>query len=131
MRTKRAMAKFAIALAWILLGLMLNHFGLGGNDFSIFGSVGTYLIYIGFLGLLISGLTEVWRREKVVDERMEFVASKAMKLTFVCFILVAFIIMVIDGIKPITLPYHLFISYLVCGILAAYYISYKILLRFY
>ena len=128
---KRVSVKFAIAIVWIMLGLILNHYDLGANGFSTFGSVGTYFIYIGFLGLLVIGLMEVWRKNKVVDERMELVASKAMKLTFLCFILFAFFIIIIDGIKSIIMPYHLFMSYLVCGILAVYYVSYKILLRFY
>jgi len=93
--------------------------------------VGTYFIFAGFVGLIGATLTEIMRRDRTVDERMQFVATKAMRLTFLCLIITAFITMVIDGIRPITIPYHMFMSYLVSGILAVYYISYKILLRLY
>lgn len=131
MRKVRTTLKFAFALCWILFGLLLNHFNLGTKAFRTFNSLGTYFIYIGFVGLFIVGLTEVRRKEKLVDERMQFVATKAMKFTFTCFIASSFIIMVIDGVKPITIPYHLFMSYLVSGILVVYYTSYKLLLRYY
>ena len=83
------------------------------------------------MGLIVATLTEIWRKDKVVDERMQFVATKAMRVTFLCLIVAAFIIMIVDGIQQITLPYHLFMSYLVSGLLAVYYISYKILLKRY
>jgi len=130
-KTKRATTKFAIVLGWIIVGLLLNHFKIGTNAFGIFGSLGTYFIYIGFVGMFVAGFTEVLRKDRAADERMQYVATKAMKLTFLVFVAVAFVIMVIDGINPITMPYHLFMSYLVSGILAVYYISYKILLRRY
>ena len=130
-KTRRRMIKYATALAWLIFGVLLNHFNLGANGFGVFDSIGTYFIFAGFVGLIGATLTEIWRRDRTVDERMQFVATKAMRLTFLFLIIAAFITMVIDGIKPITLPYHLFMSYLVSGILAAYYISYKILLRFY
>ena len=130
-KTRRRMIKYAFALAMLIFGVLLNHFNLGANSFSVYGSVGTYFIYAGFLGLIGATLTEIWRRDRIVDERMQFVATKAMRLTFLCLIIAAFITMVIDGIRPITMPYHMFMSYLVSGILAVYYISYKILLRRY
>jgi len=115
----------------LILGALINHFNLGAGNFYVYGSVGTYLIYLGFIGLIIATLTEIRRREKIVDERMQFIATKAMRTTFLCLIIIAFIIIIIDGLKPITMPYHLFMSYIVSGMLAIYYISYKILLRFY
>lgn len=115
----------------LILGALINHFNLGAGNFYVYGSVGTYLIYLGFIGLIIATLTEIRRREKIIDERMQFIATKAMRVTFLCLIIIAFIIIIIDGLKPITMPYHLFMSYIVSGMLAIYYISYKILLRFY
>jgi hypothetical protein len=73
----------------------------------------------------------LWRKDKIVDERMQFVATKALRSTFLSVIVAAFAIIVVDGIYPITMPYHLFMSYLVAGMLAAYYISYHVLLRRY
>jgi len=130
-KTRRRIIKYSFAFVMLILGALINHFNLGAGNFYVYGSVGTYLIYLGFIGLIIATLTEIRRREKIVDERMQFIATKAMRTTFLCLIIIAFIIIIIDGLKPITMPYHLFMSYIVSGMLAIYYISYKILLRFY
>lgn len=127
----RIVVKAVWVLGLILGGLLLNHFQVGMNPFAGFGSLGTYLIYIGFFGILVIGLSELVRKRKVVDERMEFVAAKALRFTFLFVVVVSFIVIILDGIQPITLPYHLFASYLVCGMILAYFVSYKILLRFY
>jgi len=123
--------KYGFASALLVLGLVLNYFDLGTQGFSVYGSVGSYLAYMGFMGLMVATLTEMWRKDKIVDERMQFVVVKALKSTFLCLILAAFVIIVVDGISPITMPYHLFMSYLVAGLLAAYCISYQALLRRY
>jgi len=123
--------KFLWAFGLMFLGLMLDHFNLGTDTFLGYGSVGTFLIYIGILGLLVVGLGDLLKRDKMKDERMEFVAAKAMRVTFLVFVVVAFVLMVVDGIQPITMPYHLFLSYLVAGMLAVLFFSYKILLRVY
>lgn len=128
----RVTIMYSLALVWIVLGLLLNHFNLGSSDFQVYGSVGTWLIYMGFIGIIIATVKLlVHKKERVVDERMEFVAAKSLRMTFLCFFIAAFVIMIIDGINPITTPYHLFMSYLVCVILVIYIIAYKILLRFY
>ena len=57
--------------------------------------------------------------------------SRGEKRVLVVFVAAAFVIMIIDGIEPITMPYHLLMSYLVSGLLAFYFISYRILLRRY
>ena len=123
---------YSLALAWLSLGLLLNHFNMGSPDFQIYGSVGRFLVYIGFVGIIIATVRLLMpKKERVVDERMEFIAAKSLRFTFLCFFILAFAIMIIDGISPITTPYHLFISYLVCLILVTYMLAYKILLRFY
>lgn len=122
--------KSGFGLAMILLGMLLNNLGVGLNYFVGFQSVGTYLVYIGFLSLIVVNAAGLWRKRKVVDERMAFVANKAMRSTFLAFVLAAFVLMVVDGITPISVPYHLFLSYLVCGLLLFYYLSYRVLLRF-
>ena len=128
----RVTIMYFLALAWLTLGLLLNHFNLGSSDFQIYGSVGTWLIYLGFIGIIIATVRLlVPKKERVVDERMEFVAAKSLRIAFLCFFILAFVIMVIDGINSIKTPYHLFMSYLVCVILVIYIIAYKILLRFY
>jgi len=42
----------------------------------------------------------------------------------------SFVITIIDGIKTINVPYHLFMSYMVCILLLIDIISYKLLLRY-
>ncbi|MFA5357828.1 MAG: DUF2178 domain-containing protein [archaeon] len=126
----RMTLKFGWGLSLIIIGLLLNQLNIGTNTFSGFDSVGTYLTYIGFLGLIIIGISEAWRKKRVVDERMEYVAAKALRITFVCTIIAAFLIIVADGINPITLPYHLFVSYAICGTLIIYFVSYNVLLRY-
>ena len=130
-RKTRILLKFLWAFGMIALGLLLNHFNLGVGSFVCYGSVGSYLIYAGFLSLIVISLAEVFRKKQVKDERMEFVAAKAMRATFSVFVVVAFVLMIVDGIQPISMPYHLFLSYLVAGMLAVLVISYKILLRLY
>ncbi|MDD2778256.1 MAG: DUF2178 domain-containing protein, partial [Methanocellales archaeon] len=111
----RVTIMYSIALAWLGLGLLLNHFNLGSSGFQIYGSVGTWLIYVGFIGIIIATVRLlVHKKERVIDERMEFVAAKSLRFTFLCFFILAFAIMVVDGIKQIKTPYHLFMSYLVC-----------------
>jgi len=123
---------YVFAISSLVTGLLLNYFKIGRSDFSAFGSVGNWLIYIGFFGLIFSTIRLILKPQKrVVDERMVFLASKALKIAFLALVIIAFIVMIIDGIKPITMPYHLFMSYLVCGILVVYVGSYKVLLRFY
>lgn len=121
--------KYGLAMVIVVLGILINHLNLGSPAFTIFGSTGNWLIYIGLVSLLIITLrTAIKPKKKKSDERMLFVANKAMRVTFIISIIAAFFIILVDGITPITVPYHLFMSYLVCGILITYYGSYKILL---
>ncbi|MBN1502284.1 hypothetical protein JW930_01965 [Candidatus Woesearchaeota archaeon] len=129
-KKKKATYMYFISIAWMILGMLLNYFKLGRDDYSSFGSVGNWLIYIGFVGLIIATVRAFISKKKLVDERMHFVAAKANRMTFLALVTAAFIIMIIDGIKPITMPYHLFMSYLICSILLIYFVVYRILLRF-
>jgi uncharacterized membrane protein len=126
-------AAFALKAAWVFgliaLGLVLNQLGIGPGEFAGFASVGTYLIYIGFIGLVVVLLAGFWRGRRIVDERMLAVAAKANRATFLFVIVLAFILIIADGIRPITMPYHLFLSYLVCAMLLVYFAAYKVLLR--
>jgi len=124
--------RYGLSLVLIAMGLLLNHYGLGSPEFTIFGSIGSYLVYIGFVMLLITAVRQIFvKKEKKTDERMEFVAAKASRVTMVFMILGAFAVVLLDGIQPITMPYHLFVSYSVCAILLVYMISYYLLLRRY
>jgi L-asparagine transporter-like permease len=113
------------------LGITLNLYNIGSNEFFGQSTVGNYLIYIGFVMILVTSLNYFRKREKIIDERIEMLRYKAGTLTFMAFIFVAFAIIVLDGIQPITMRYSLFISYLVCAILVFYVIAYKVLERKY
>ncbi len=126
----RAVLKYSFGIVAIVLGVVLNHFDVGTASFAGFGSVGTWLICIGFLSLIISTFAVVVQKKRVVDERMLFVAAKANRIVFLSLVIIAFIVIVIDGIRPITMPYYLFMSYLVCVLMLVYFVSYKLLLRF-
>ncbi len=128
----RAKISYGWGFILIIIGLILNYFNIGSPDFKIFGGIGNWLIYVGFIGLMIATVRALSRkREKKADERMEFVASKALRITFISLLLAAFAIMIIDGIKTITVSYHLFMSYLICSLLAVYFVAYRILLKVY
>ncbi len=128
----KTMLKYLFGLGMLLLGLIFEGLGIGSPSFETFGSVGMWLIYIGLVSLLLATVRLVLKpKKRIIDERMEFVAAKAMRTTFVLFIMAAFAIMIIDGIQPIQVPMHLFMSYLVCFLLVAYFASYKLLLRRY
>ncbi|VVB77985.1 Uncharacterised protein [uncultured archaeon] len=128
----REIARYAFAIFVILLGLYLDYLDIS-DQFLGFSSVGSWLTYIGFVMIAVVTLQLFYTQKRVVDERMIFVANKAMRITFLALVVFAFLIIVLDGIKAttITIPYHLFMSYLICGLIIVYFISYKILLRFY
>lgn len=129
--TTRTIVKYAFGLGLIVIGLLLESFGLGYESYSTFGSNGSFLIFIGFGVLLLATIQLIWMpREKIVDERMEFVAAKAMRVAFVVFIIAAFILIIIGGITPITMPAYVLVSYIVCLLLLAYVIAYNILLKY-
>lgn len=121
---KNLMVKYAFAFCTIIAGMALNHLGIGSTDF-IFGSVGNWLIYIGALTALLATVSRFHPKEKIVDERMEKIGYRAYRISAIAFLLLAFSIMIADGISPIGMPYHLFMSYLICFYLIVYAVSYK------
>lgn len=130
-RTKKhIIARYVFAFFVVVAGILSQYFNLG-KEFLGFSSVGTWLIYVGFVMLAIITLQVISNKKRIVDERMQFVASKAAGITYIAIIFFAFAVMVADGIKPINIPYSYFMSYLISGIVLVYFISYKILLRFY
>jgi len=127
----RAKIMYGFAIVMLVMGLLFNYFNLGSSNFQIYGSVGNWLIYLGFVGLIIATVRAISRKRKTVDERMEFIATKSLRISFLFLIGLSFIVMIIDGIKTITISYHIFMSYLVSAMLMVYFIAYKILLKFY
>lgn len=121
--------RYSFATLLIIFGIVLSYFNIG-DEFLGFSSVSLWLIYVGFVMLAVISLQILSKKKRIVDERMEFIATKASRITFIGIILFAFIIMIIDGIKPIEFAYSYFMSYFICGIVLLYIISYKILLRY-
>jgi uncharacterized protein YacL len=122
--------RYGFGIVLVVVGLLFIRF-YEGKEFLGFSSVGSWMVYVGFLMLAVITLQLISNKKRIIDERMEFVATKAARLTFVGIILTAFIVMIADGIKTITIPYSYFMSYFVCGIVLFYFVSYKILLRYY
>jgi len=130
--TKKGMIYRIVFIAILMMmGLLLNHYNIGTNELFGYSTVGNYLIYISFVMILVTSLIYFTKREKIIDERIEMLRYKAGTLTFTVFIFVAFAIIILDGIQPITMRYSMFISYAICAVLVFYVIAYKILERKY
>ena len=121
--------RYSFALATIILGVILEYLEIGQKFFE-FNSVGTWLIYVGLVMIAVITLQIFVNKKKVIDERMMLMAYKSSRVTFVVMLLTAFIIMIIDGISPITTPYSLFMSYIISYMVAVYFFAYKILERY-
>lgn len=126
---KRTLLRYSFAFLMLVAGLVLSYMNIG-KEFLGFSSIGYWLIYVSFIMIAILTLQLFSNKKRIVDERMQFIAMKAARVTFTSLILFSFFIMILDGIKTITIPYSYFMSYLICGIMAVYFISYKLLLRY-
>lgn len=122
-------SRYVFALVILIAGIILGALDIG-KEFLGFSSIGTWLIYVGFIMLTVITLQLLKNKKRIVDERMRLIAYKASRITFVLMILAAFIIMIIDGINAITIPYSMFMSYIIAYMIFVYFISYKILERF-
>ncbi|HOM96602.1 MAG: hypothetical protein GX947_10220 [Tissierellia bacterium] len=126
--TKKSMIfRIVFIIVLIVSGALLNQFNIGTNELFGYSTVGNYLIFIGFVMVLVTTITYFTKREKIIDERMEMLRNKTMTLTFTVFIFAAFALIIWDGIWPITMRYSMFISYAVCTMLLFYVIAYKML----
>ena len=130
--TKKGMIYRIVFIAVLMAGgLLLNTFNIGKNELFGYSTVGNYLLYLGFVMILVTSMMYFTKREKIIDERIEMLRYKAGTLTFTVFIFVAFALIILDGIYPITMRYSMFISYAVCAVLLFYVIAYKVLDRKY
>ena len=126
--TKKSMIfRIVFIIVLIVSGALLNQFNIGTNELFGYSTVGNYLIFIGFVMVLVTTITYFTKRDKIIDERMEMLRNKTMTLTFTVFIFAAFALIIWDGIWPITMRYSMFISYAVCTMLLFYVIAYKML----
>lgn len=127
MKSKKELIwRFSFSISLIILGLLLEINNIS-REFLGFNSIGNWLIYVGFIILAITTINLIFKKERKVDERMQFIGMKSGRITFLVIILISFFIMIFDGIKEITTPYYLFMSYWISGIVLVYFISYKIL----
>lgn len=132
MWTKKSLAyRYLFSAGLILFGLILNFFNIGLGHFAGFNSVGSWVIYAGFLIAVIATISYKKKKKKIIDERMEKIGYHALRITNAIFILTLFLLMILDGIYQITTRYYLFISYIICFELLVYFITYKILERKY
>lgn len=122
--------KYSFGAALIVIGIILKLFGLGDKEFTGVGSVSNYLIYVGFLSLIAITISSFFKKKQVVDERMIAVSDKANRIVYLSIVIIGFAVIIIDGINPITMPYSISMSYLVCTIMLIRVVSYRILLRF-
>ncbi|MFO8015497.1 MAG: DUF2178 domain-containing protein [Candidatus Woesearchaeota archaeon] len=127
MMDKRIIFGYGFGLVVIAAGIMINYLGVGGQEYVMFGSVGLWLLFIGFITLMITTLQKINGKKKNTDERVEYIGHKASKVTFLVLIIAAFIIMIIDGISPIGVPYHAFMANLIAGVVLVYFIAFKVI----
>jgi len=126
---KRFKIKILTTLLFVFLGVTLNVFNIGLNETFNFSTVGNYLIYIGFIGLIVSFLTKKKNSKKIVDERMIQIAFEASRWTIVFFVIISFALIIFDAIMPITMEYKYFLSYLVCTVILFHLGAYMVLLK--
>jgi hypothetical protein len=129
--TTKMHMKYGFGIILVLLGVIFGLLNIGKNQFFGFSSVPSYLIYIGIISILVMLVSTFVNKKRIVDERMLNIADKATRIVYLCIILVSFAVMIVDGISPITIPYHVFMSYFICVIMLIYVFSYKILLKYY
>ncbi|MCX6710511.1 MAG: hypothetical protein NTZ02_00290 [Candidatus Woesearchaeota archaeon] len=121
--------KLAFAILLIALGLVFNALKIGMNEFFSYNSVGNYLIYCGALIVFITSIRFFRTGEKLVDERAEKIGYYATRWTLSAAFLLGFILMIYDGIKPVSIRLSEFISYSICAVLLIYIICYRIVAR--
>lgn len=127
---KQTIWRYLFGFLLVVIGILLNYFKIG-QEFLGFNSIGLWMIYVGFVMFIVITLQYFSKRKKIIDERMEKIGYRSSRIVFLILILGAFIIMIIDGIKPIIIPYHMFMSYMISGIVLIYFVSYKILEKIY
>ncbi|GEM_PF-3532789 len=106
---KMAWGRYVFALAVVSLGVVFVCENVGSEFFG-FGSVGNWLIYVWFVMLAVISLQMIINKKRIVDERMMAMAFEASRITFVFVIFSAFVVIVLDGVKSIAIPYRLFMS---------------------
>ena len=128
--TKKSMiCRYSFGAILVILGVVLNITGVGQGDFFSYNSVGSYLIFVGILVLILATMILFRMKKKIVDERAEKIASKAMAWVWYSIFLGGFVVMILDGIFHFNVILSSFVSYSICMILLVYVIAYKIIER--
>ncbi len=118
--------KLIFGLFCIIIGVLLNIF-VGFNSTLPFNGVGNFLIYGGVLTVISTII--FFKKQRLIDERIELIAYKTLKIVYAIIIYSLFIIMIIDMIIPIKMSYYLFISYLIMSYMLIYFIVYYFIER--
>jgi drug/metabolite transporter (DMT)-like permease len=129
MDKKTLLGKVIFGMVLIILGAVLNFFNLGTTNFQIYGSVGNWLIFIGIFVLALNFALQLRKKKQVKDERMQNAALKASHVAFLAMFLGAFLVIIVDGINTITMPYHIFMGHFVSWVLLVYVVAYYIILK--
>ena len=114
---QRNIIKISFGIAAIIAGILLEHFNIGRKDYVAFGSLGSYLIFVGFIVIAIMIIASFSRKRRIADERAYYIASEASRVTFFILIMFAFTVMIWDAVSTITIPYYLFMANLISWIL--------------
>lgn len=62
--------RYSFAFILLVAGIVFNYLGIG-SDFLGFESVGSWMIYVGFVIFAIISIQFISKKERIVDERME------------------------------------------------------------
>lgn len=127
---KNIIARYVFAFVLVVAGIVANYMNLA-DEFLGFQSVGNWLIFVGFIMFAVVTISAISKKDRIVDERMEKIAYMSSRVTFIFIILGAFVVMVWDGISKINVPYSIFMSNMMAWIVLVYFVSYKIIEKYY
>jgi hypothetical protein len=131
--SKKANTKksFKIKLIWaiglIIIGFLFLFFRIGQDNFLVFPSAGLFLIYVGFIALIVAIIPQILNKNRIVDERAEHIGYKASRITTILLFLTLFITIIIDEMITIKIPYSIYASFLTCFYVICYLLSYKLI----
>ena len=128
-KKKSMICRYSFGALLLIVGIILNITDIGQSEFFSYNSVGSYLIFVGILVLILATIILFRKKKKIVDERAEKIASKAMAWVWYSIFLGGFIVMILDGIFHFNVVLSSFVSYAICMILLVYVIAYKIIER--
>lgn len=124
--------RISILIAFILIavGIVLNSMGFN-NGFFEFASFGNWIVFLGTMILIVSLINLIFSNKTIVDERTAMIKFKSAQVSYVFFLILAFILMIIDELNPLEIKISYLLSYLICAILIVNFLTYRILNKIY